>query len=65
MQTGEMDTKHSTNPVPLTYVTNRKFTQKEVPTGMLADIAPTVLSAMGLSIPPDMTGRNLFEGVVF
>lgn len=65
MQTGEMDTKHSTNPVPITYITNRGFSVREVPTGMLADIAPTILAALGLPIPQDMTGRNLFEGVVF
>jgi 2,3-bisphosphoglycerate-independent phosphoglycerate mutase len=27
--------------------------------GILADIAPTILSLMGLAVPAEMTGKNL------
>jgi 2,3-bisphosphoglycerate-independent phosphoglycerate mutase len=29
--------------------------------GGLRDIAPTVLTAMGLAVPEEMSGRSLFE----
>jgi bisphosphoglycerate-independent phosphoglycerate mutase (AlkP superfamily) len=30
-----------------------------LPTGMLADVAPTILGLLDLQIPSQMTGRNL------
>jgi bisphosphoglycerate-independent phosphoglycerate mutase (AlkP superfamily) len=32
--------------------------------GILADVAPTVLKILGIEIPGSMTGRNLLEGLV-
>ena len=53
-------TQHTTEPVPLIYIGNqaRRFSAS---TGVLADIAPTVLDLMAIDAPPAMTGRSLFE----
>ncbi len=59
LQTGGIDTKHSTNPVPFLFVANSAPQGIELPIGMLADIAPTVLSALYIDVPKNMTGRNL------
>jgi 2,3-bisphosphoglycerate-independent phosphoglycerate mutase len=29
--------------------------------GILADVAPTILHRMGISVPAEMTGKNLTE----
>lgn len=57
VKTGEADTEHSTNPVPL-LIANRHvhFRRK---TGVLGDIAPTMLSLLGMDIPQEMTGKVL------
>ncbi|MDP3998857.1 MAG: 2,3-bisphosphoglycerate-independent phosphoglycerate mutase [bacterium] len=60
LQTGEVDTEHSTNAVPLIYIAEEfKGRSGELPTGVLADVAPTILSILGVSKPSEMTGRNL------
>ncbi len=58
--TGEVDTEHSTYPVPF-YVIGKQFAGKSVmmPTGILADVAPTILKIMNISKPQQMTGRAL------
>lgn len=58
--TGGIDTEHSTYPVPFLCIA-KEFTGKseELPSGMLADVAPTILSLMGAPIPATMNGRNL------
>lgn len=72
LQTGAIDKEHSTNPVPF-FIIGEPFKGQAGPSGdpiggdlsmlppvgMLADVAPTVLSLMELEIPPDMTGRSL------
>ena len=58
LQTGEPDTKHSINQVPILVVKNG-LQAIELPVGTLADIAPTVLSLLSIPQPPEMTGRNL------
>lgn len=58
IQTGEVDTEHSTNPVPCMIATKR-YQAIEFPMGILADIGPTLLSMLGLKQPESMTGRNL------
>jgi len=60
LQTGEVDTKHSTNPVPF-IVVSKYFNHRGrmLPKGVLADIAPTVLTIMGIEKPGLMTGKNL------
>ncbi len=58
LHTGEVDTEHSTNPVPFIFVT-KNVNPRELQFGILADIAPTMLEAMGIQKPSSMTGRNL------
>lgn len=58
--TGERDTKHSINPVPAIYVSKDTATGKDLQMGMLADVAPSLLQALDISIPESMTGRQLF-----
>lgn len=53
---GSPNTAHSLNPVPIVVVSERVA---EVFDGVLADVAPTVLSLMGLESAPEMTGRSL------
>lgn len=59
-QTGEVDTEHSIYPVPL-LVIGQQFANRPVmlPTGILADIAPTMLKILGIPKPDSMTGRAL------
>lgn len=60
LQTGGVDTKHSTNPVPFIVVDKRFDSRgRALPRGILADVAPTILSIMGIEKPDLMTGRNL------
>jgi 2,3-bisphosphoglycerate-independent phosphoglycerate mutase len=55
---GTPNTAHSLNPVPIVVVSNRV---KSVKSGILADVAPTVLDLMGLEKPAEMTGESLVE----
>ncbi len=71
-KTGDMDKEHSTNPVPFIIVSEQfrgvagpsgdppegDLTLLQ-PVGMLADVAPTLLSLMGLEQPSEMSGRAL------
>ena len=54
---GTPNTAHTLNPVPL-FIIDKQWNGIVKP-GKLADIAPTILSMMGLSIPPVMTGEVL------
>jgi len=57
---GEMDTEHSTFPVPCIIVDEAyRGYPITLPTGKLADIAPTVLYLAGLAAPNVMTGKNI------
>ena len=56
-ENGNVITAHSTNPVPLVYVSANPAQLKEG--GKLCDIAPTMLKLMGLPIPAEMTGESL------
>ncbi|ARV11326.1 phosphoglycerate mutase (2,3-diphosphoglycerate-independent) [Gilvibacter sp. SZ-19] len=53
---GSPHTAHTTNPVPLYWVTNEPAS---IANGILADVAPTILALMGVSIPQAMTGKIL------
>ena len=53
---GSPNTAHSLNPVPMLVVSDRV---ERVENGVLADVAPTVLTLMGLPVPEEMTGRVL------
>ncbi|MCC4264350.1 2,3-bisphosphoglycerate-independent phosphoglycerate mutase [Oceanimonas baumannii] len=55
-QTGQAHTAHTNLPVPLIYI-GRDATP--VQGGRLSDLAPTMLTLMGLDIPPQMTGKPL------
>lgn len=62
--TGEIETEHSANPVPFIAISKELVGKSETLTsGILGDIAPTILHCLGLSVPSSMTGRNLLEGV--
>ncbi|KKP47030.1 MAG: 2,3-bisphosphoglycerate-independent phosphoglycerate mutase [Candidatus Woesebacteria bacterium GW2011_GWA1_33_30] len=65
-QSGQIETEHSTNPVPLIIIA-KDFTGRgeTLPSGILADVAPTVLNLLKIPIPSQMSGRNLLEGFVF
>ena len=56
---GTPNTAHSLNPVPCIYVTERK--DAHVGPGRLADVAPTMLSIMGIEQPAEMTGHSLID----
>jgi len=60
LATGEIDTQHSTNPVPF-IIAGRQFLgqPRTLLQGILADVAPTVLKLMGITPPTVMTGRSL------
>jgi 2,3-bisphosphoglycerate-independent phosphoglycerate mutase len=55
---GSPNTAHSLNPVPLIVTTPRLALRDG---GVLADVAPTVLEALGIEQPAEMTGRSLIE----
>ncbi len=62
LKTGEVDTEHSTNPVPFIIV-GKEYSKKKIKlrkNGKLADVAPTILKMMGISKPKEMTGKSLF-----
>ena len=56
---GSANTAHSLNPVPCIYVSDNK--DLKIHDGILADVAPTLLSEMGLKIPSEMEGKVLIE----
>jgi len=53
---GTPNTAHSLNPVPIILVSDD---YKNINEGILADVAPTILTIMGIEIPKDMTGKVL------
>jgi 2,3-bisphosphoglycerate-independent phosphoglycerate mutase len=58
--TGEPHTAHTTNPVPIWWVT-RDTRGRTLRDGGLADVAPTVLELLGLPVPAEMTRRSLLR----
>lgn len=57
---GSPNTAHTKNPVPFIYV-HQEGRASKVKDGKLGDIAPTILTIMGLAIPEEMTGNQLIE----
>jgi 2,3-bisphosphoglycerate-independent phosphoglycerate mutase len=57
---GSPNTAHSLNPVPL--IVTSPDAALRAGGGILADVAPTVLHALGIEQPAAMTGRSLLEG---
>jgi len=67
LTTGFINKEHTANPVPFVMI-GRDWEGRGrptadlsglTPTGLLADVAPTLLDLEGLPKPPDMTGRSL------
>ena len=56
---GTPNTAHSRNPVPFIYITANK--NATVRSGILADVAPSILHIMGLQQPKEMTGQCLIN----
>ena len=58
--TGEPDTEHNISPVPALFVFSElKGQDIQLPQGLLADIAPTILGILQIPKPSQMTGRSL------
>ncbi|TAN58683.1 2,3-bisphosphoglycerate-independent phosphoglycerate mutase, partial [Patescibacteria group bacterium] len=59
--TGEMDTEHSRNPVPFIIISDQpKIANAKLRlSGVLADIAPTILDVYNIPKPEEMTGKSL------
>lgn len=56
-ENGQVMTAHSLNDVPLMHIAEKPVNFKG--SGILADIAPTMLDLMGIAIPDEMTGHSL------
>ena len=54
---GSPNTAHSLNPVPVILVSKEEGLK--LSSGILADLAPTILDRMGIAIPSEMTGKTL------
>jgi 2,3-bisphosphoglycerate-independent phosphoglycerate mutase len=74
-KTGEKTTDHTTNPVPLIYLTPQNlqsppkddetlFQILSAPIGVLADVGPTVLDIFGLAPPPEMVAQSLLDSLL-
>lgn len=57
---GDIQTAHSTNPVPLIYVGGEG---KLLSGGSLKDLAPTILTILGVGQPVEMNGKSLIATV--
>jgi 2,3-bisphosphoglycerate-independent phosphoglycerate mutase len=55
---GSPNTAHSLNPVPFVVITKREL---NVQSGILADVAPTILDCMQIAAPLEMTGTSLIS----
>ena len=60
--TGGPHTAHTTNPVPIMLMAPGRMGRMALTDGRLADVAPTLLSLMGVEAPAEMTGRSLLVG---
>lgn len=58
---GSPFTAHTTNPVPVVLVSEKYKNAKLREDGILADLAPTLLTVMGLQVPAEMTGKSLIK----
>lgn len=72
LQTGKMDKEHSVYPVPFITISQKhegkiilKAENNDLstnsPTGVLSDVAPTLLNQIGLPLAKEMTGTDLLE----
>ena len=58
LDTNEIDTEHSYNPVPL-MITGTNSAHTKLKYGALKDISPTILNIMGIPKPNEMGGNSL------
>lgn len=61
LETGEIDTEHSTSPVPFILVNQKLKTKKINKTGVLSNVAPTILEILAIEKPKAMTRKSLLE----
>jgi 2,3-bisphosphoglycerate-independent phosphoglycerate mutase len=63
LKTGEVDTKHSSNPVPFIIVSSDKrvLRKKNLPEGVLGNVAPTILDIMKIDKPGNMKLKSLLK----
>lgn len=68
LMTGQKDTEHSTNPIPLWYITASNHREKKAEEmmreqnevhGLLSDVAPTILDILSIEKPDIMNGTSL------
>lgn len=59
LETGEMYTEHTGNPVPFIIIEPKKISRK-FKRGRLSDIAPTILKLMKIKKSKEMKGKTLF-----
>ncbi|TBU99324.1 2,3-bisphosphoglycerate-independent phosphoglycerate mutase [Stutzerimonas kirkiae] len=57
--TGQAHTAHTCEPVPFIYIGQRDLRIRNG--GVLADVAPTLLTLLGMPIPREMTGTSIVE----
>ncbi len=58
---GSPFTAHTTNPVPVVLVSDKLKSAELRKDGILADLAPTLLTIMGERVPDEMTGKSLIK----
>lgn len=64
LKTGEINTEHSTNPVPFILINDQLRNKIKLRGGgILGDIAPTILELLGLAKPKEMTGKSLIKKI--
>ncbi|MBD3280159.1 2,3-bisphosphoglycerate-independent phosphoglycerate mutase [Candidatus Dojkabacteria bacterium] len=61
-RTGEVDTKHSSNDVPLIAI-GKGLKKREFEYGSLVDVAPIVLAHLGIEKPIEMEGQDLLSAL--
>jgi len=58
----QLHTQHTTNLVPFIYVGRKAtITKSSANIGALSDVAPTLLTMMGVPQPNEMTGKSLLS----
>lgn len=59
-QTNQIDTEHNPSPAPCIIIARElQGKDTQLPMGILADVAPTILAMLNIPKPSQMTGRNL------
>lgn len=61
--TGQPHTSHTLAPVPLIMMSKDSKGYRLEEGGSLSNIAPTILTSMGIDIPTEMTAKNLLQSI--